>query len=277
MLGEIENNHMEYSNSSFPKHGWIECSRCLPEAKQQLFLGHGNPAPWKIEKPNGSWGTDHPLIVVLGFSRGSNQKSTLPYDEIAFAGMRPQLTKILQKLQLLDKSDFVDNRINANETVFHFGSLFRCSVSMWDKKKGNYSKSGGGILEKFVKAEENDLIAKNCINQHFQNIPKRTKLVVMLGNSDQYIERCYSLFCREHPDIRRINEVAYGNQHTIWVHTIHAKAQGSYLPQWLEGRETAIGKKLKPAIEAVKQSGVIDHPTCIRQQQQDLPGTVQRL
>jgi hypothetical protein len=248
-------------NSSFPKHGWIGCSRCLPETEQQLFLGSGSPAPWKIEKPNGSWGTNNPLIVILGFSRGSNQKPTLPYDEIAFAGMRPQLTKILQKLQLLGESDFVDNRINAHETIFHFGSLFRCSVSMWDKTRNDYSKSGGGILEKFVKAKENDLIAKNCINQHFGSIPKRTKLILMLGNSDKYIDRCCSLFRREHPDIRRINEVAYGNTDTTWVHTIHAKAQGSYLPEWLEGRETAIGRKLKPAIEAVQQSGVIEHLT----------------
>jgi hypothetical protein len=252
---------METFNSSFPKHGWIGCSRCLPESAQQLFLGSGNPSPWRVEKPNGSWGTSNPLIVVLGFSRGSNQKSTLPYDEIAFAGMRSQLTKILQKLQLLDEWDFIGNRINAAETVFHFGSLFRCSVSMWDKNKNDYSKSGGGILEKFVKAKENDLIARNCINEYFGSIPKRTKLVVMLGNSDKYIERCHSLFCREHPEIKKINKVAYGDGNTTWVHTIHAKAQGDYLPQWLEGRGTSIGRKLKPAIEAVQQSGVIEHLT----------------
>jgi len=181
---------MGFSKSSFPKHGWIRCSRCLPEIEKQLFLGSGNPPPWKIEKPNGSWGTSNPLIIVLGFSRGSNQKSTLPYDEIVFAGMRTQLTKILQKLQLLDKSDFVGNRINAEETLFHFGSLFRCSVSMRDRKKSDYSKSGGGILEKFVKAKENDLIAENCINQHLGSIPERTKLVVMLNSCSKYQVTC---------------------------------------------------------------------------------------
>jgi hypothetical protein len=252
---------MENTKISFPSHGWIGCSRCMPESDQQLFLGSSNPPEWKIEKPNASWGAIRPLVVVLGFSRGTNQKTTLPFDEIAFAGMRPQLSKILQKLRLLEESDFVGNHINARETVFHFGSLFRCSVSMWDKEKKTYSKSGGGILEKFVKTKENQVVAKNCVNQHLGCIPDSTKLVVMLGNSGKYVDHCQALIAGEHPSIRRVNEVAYGNEETTWVHTIHAKALGDYLPQWLEGRDTAIGRKLRPAIEAVQSSGVLDHLT----------------
>jgi hypothetical protein len=252
---------MGNTNTTFPSHGWIGCSRCMPESEHQLFLGASNPPEWKIEKPNASWGATRPLVVVLGFSRGTNQKTTLPFDEIAFAGMRPQLTAILKRLGLLEESDFVGNHINAGETKFHFGSLFRCSVAMWDKQKKSYSKSGGGILEKFVKAKENQVIAKNCVNQHLGHIPDSTKLVVMLGNSDKYVEHCQALISREHVGIRRVNEVAYGNDKTTWVHTIHAKAQGSYLPQWLEGRDTAIGRKLRPAIDAVQRSGVLDHLT----------------
>ena len=177
--------------------------------------------------------------------------------------MRPELIKILQKLQLLNQTDHVENRINSKEEIFHFASLFRCSVSMWDKNKNQYSKSGGGILEKFLKTEKTDLIAKNCINQYFNRIPEQTKLIVLLGNSDKYIDGCMSLFKNEHSNINRINEVAYGNDKTTWVHVIHAKARGSYVPQWLEGKDAAIGRKLKPAIDAVQASGVLQHLTSV--------------
>jgi len=252
---------MKHTKTSLPGHGWIGCNRCIPESENQLLLGSGSPPEFKIEKPNASWGSSNPLIVVLGFSRGTNQKTTLPFDEIAFAGMRPQLTKILQKLGLMEGSNFVGNRINSQESIYHFGSLFRCSVSMWDKNKKSYSKSGGGILEKFVKAKENQDVANNCIEQHLGKLPETTRLVLMLGNSGKYVDQCEKLVSGVHPGIQRINEVSYGNEKVTWVHTIHAKAQGSYLPQWLEGRDTAIGKKLKPAINAVKLSGVLGHLT----------------
>lgn len=44
--------------------------------------------PVRIRVDNGAWGADDPLVIVLGFARGTRQSRPLPFDRIAFAGMR---------------------------------------------------------------------------------------------------------------------------------------------------------------------------------------------
>jgi hypothetical protein len=168
----------------------------------------------------------------------------------------------MQALSLLDSEDHVGKHINANEKNFHFASLFRCSVSMYDPKKGDYSKSGGGILEKFLQAVETREIAHNCTENYVKNLPSRTRLVVLLGNSDKYVDGCKSLAERLYPNVRWLNRVAYTDGSVTWVHCIHAAAQGNHVPRWLSGGESAIGRKLRPAQEAVEQSGVIPLLRC---------------
>jgi hypothetical protein len=245
-----------------PSHGWIGCDRCYKKPEQSRLIGAGSPPQWRIERPNGAWGSTDPLAVVLGFSRGARQSKPRPFDDIAFASMRGQLTKIMQALGLLTVSDHVDKRIRSLEEDFHFASLFRCSVSMWDKKKSDYAKSGNSILEKFLASAETRLVAETCSEQFLTALPDRTRLVMLLGNSPDYIDGCRSLVERLYPRVRTINEVAYTSGSVTWVHTIHAAAQGNYVPQWLAGADTAIGRKLKPAREAVQGSGVLNllHP-----------------
>lgn len=81
--------------------------------------------------------------------------------------------------------------------------------------------------------------------------------MLLLGNSEDYIEGCRSLFARLYSDVQPVNDVAYSNGKGTWVHAIHAAAQGDYIPQWLAGSKTAIGSKFKPALEAVLASGVV--------------------
>jgi hypothetical protein len=240
-----------------PSHGWVGCRKCFSTNDSAQLLGQGFPKPWKIESPNGSWGSSDPLVMVIGFSRGANQSKPMPFDKVAFNGMRPQLTSILQALGLLGPDDQVDHRIKAEEKDFHFASLFRCSVAMWDNKKQSYAKSGNSILEKCLASQDTRQVAHNCTEQYFTALPARTRLVVLLGNSQDYIDGCRQLFQRIYPDIKPINCVAYGNGHVIWVHTVHAKALGKLIPEWLEGKPTTNGRKFAPAREAVQRSGVL--------------------
>jgi hypothetical protein len=200
--------------------------------------------------------------VVLGFSRGSRQSKPLPYDDRPFKGIRGPLTKIMQSLGLLGADDHVGKHIKADERDFHFASLFRCSVSMFDPKKNDYSKSGGGILVKFLRASETREVAHNCTDQFLTGLPSRTRVVLLLGNSDKHVHRCRSLMERLYPNVRPLNSVAYTDGSVTWVHCIHAAAQGRHVPEWLSGANSAIGRKLLPAREAVAQSGVIPllHP-----------------
>ena len=240
-----------------PNHGWIGCTKCFKGRETSRLVGSGSIPVWKIEQPNGAWGSANPLALVLGFSRGARQSRPLPYDDIAFASMRTQLTKIMQALGLLAGNDRVDNRIKESETDFHFASLFKCSVSMWDDKKAAYAKSGNSILEKFLASAETREIAHTCTEEFLSKLPSRTKLVLLLGNSQDYVDGCQALFKRLYPKIRQVNDVAYTDGVITWVHSIHAAAQGDYIPQWLRGADTGVGRKLKPAVEAVQASGVI--------------------
>jgi hypothetical protein len=240
-----------------PTHGWIGCDHCHESPERSRLIGKSSPPEWKIERPNGAWGSTDPLVVVLGFSRGARQSKPRPFDEIAFSGLRGPLTEIMQVLGLLGASDHVDNRILSTEKDFHFASLFRCSVSMWDKKKSDYAKSGNSILGKFLASSETRQIAETCTERFLAALPSRTKLVLLLGNSADYVDGCRSLFERLYPDVHSLNDVAYSNGAITWVHTIHAAAQGSYIPQWLTGADTAIGRKLALARAAVDSSGIL--------------------
>ncbi len=240
-----------------PEHGWIGCGKCFKAPEVMRHIGVGVSPAFRIEQPNGAWGARDPLVVILGFSRGSRQDPSRSFDDVAFAGMRNQLTQIMRALGLLGDGDHVDNRIRAGESDIHFGSLFRCSVAMWDKKKQDYAKSGNGILEKFLASKETREVAEACTGQFLGALPGRTKLVMLMGNSPDYVEQCMRLLQRLHPAIRRINEVAYGDGRVTWVHSIHAKAQGRHIPEWLSGADTAVGRKLEPARTAVTESGVL--------------------
>ena len=80
--------------------------------------------------------------------------------------------------------------------------------------------------------------------------------MVMLGNSAEYVRRCRELFRSAYPRLAEINEVAYGTDRVTWVHTIHPKAQGRHVPDWLAGADNSVGRKLAPAREAVRRSRV---------------------
>ena len=54
---------------------------------------------WRIDNNPGYWGSSAPEILVLGFSKGTNQRSTLPFDRIAFNGARENLREILTALR----------------------------------------------------------------------------------------------------------------------------------------------------------------------------------
>jgi hypothetical protein len=240
-----------------PAHGWIRCRRCFTAKGDDLYLGPGSPAPWRLEATSAAWGASNPRVMVLGFSKGAHQSKPLPFDEVPFAGMWPQMTRVLQALRLLGLGDRVERHFRADEPDLHFGSLIRCSVAQWDRKTQGYSKSGGQILEGFLKDSVCYRASQTCARTYLGTLPERTRLVLLLGNSDPYVERCMRLMKLEHPTIRRINAVSYGTGTVTWVHALHPKAQGAHLPNWLSGNGTAIGRKFAPALEGVLQSGAV--------------------
>lgn len=237
-----------------PKHGHIGCRVCFTAAGDSCEFLNLDGSKWRIEQPNAAWGSQNPEVLVLGFSRGGNQsKPGIPFDEIAFKGMRPQLAKILKALNLL-KNEEIDSKIHSAEKHFAFGSLIRCSVSQWDEKTRAYSKSGGAILQKFAKGNASRRIAENCSSQFLGNIPPSTKLVVLLGNQTKYIQFCHELAQKARGEAKWVNSMAYDSKGVRFVHVIHAKAQGRLIPDWLSSTGSQVQKRRESneAVSALK-------------------------
>lgn len=231
-------------SAQLPPHGYIGCRKCFTGEVKQFQFSNFDGSRWQLEQPNATWGSTRPEVMVLGFSRGATQsKPGIPFDEIAFKGMRGSLTLILQALGLLG-SESIAEHIRAESNKFGFGSLIRCSVAQWDTKKSSFAKSGGAILKKFAQGDQTHAIAANCSSQYLGTLPERTKLIVMLSNDEAYVKFCFELMSHTRGETTWVNPVSYDSAGVRFVHTIHAKAQGSYIPDWLAGIKSQAQKRL---------------------------------
>jgi hypothetical protein len=243
-------------------HKKFDCSQCYTNrgatwGKTDRTFGAGSPPKWRIENTPASWGGENPRVVVLGFSRGQNQShDRQPFDQVAFHGMRPALGAILRRLELLGPGEGVDARMRSGERDFAFSSLIRCSIAQWDKSKVRYAKSGNAILKTCLKDPDSRPLATACTEHFLAVLPERLRVVILLGNEDGYIEGCRELVSRLHAHVRPINAVAYGDDRVTWIHTVHAKAQGSHLRDWLDrpASEGGQGRKRELALQAIQSA-----------------------
>lgn len=243
-----------------PAHGHIGCRSCFPGPGQAREFSNTDGSRWRIEQPNAAFGSRSPVVLVLGFSKGATQsKPGLTFDEIAFKGMRGQLSAILASLKLLTRP--IDQCVRANENRLAFGSLIRCSVAQWDTQKNSFSKSGSGILQKFSKGDETARVASNCVNAFLGVLPAPTKLVVMLGNEEKYVAFCRSQIAAARGDAAQVNAVAYDSKGVRFVHVIHAKAQGALVPDWLKGQGSQASKRHDATSAVAAWSAV--HPSIL--------------
>ncbi|HVM62620.1 MAG TPA: hypothetical protein VMV72_17295 [Verrucomicrobiae bacterium] len=212
-----------------------------------------------MENTPASWGSTNPEVLILGFSKGENQsRAGLDFNSIPFHGFRSNLTKILQRLKLLSSEDKIDSHIHASEQDFGFGSLLRCSVSKWDQPRNEWAKSGD-IIENLTSDPRGACFLTNCADQFLKDLPSRLKLVVMLSNSDSYVQLCRRTITNLHRDVKHVNEVAYGNAGVTWVHVIHPSgSSGRHIPTWLAMlTDTRQGLKGALAYQAVERSGAV--------------------
>lgn len=232
-----------------PTHGAIDCTICYPGQNARwdetaVQFGPGTPPKWQIENNPAAWGSREPRFLVLGFSKGPNQRMRAKsFDDVPFAGMRPTLTSILASLGLLRPGESIDDKISADETDWAFGSLVRCSVSQFDASASKYVKSGGNIIVKAATDPCARPVVRACVQRYQSALPDSVRIVIMLGNDERYVNACLELLS-EHHSLRRVNEVAYTDGRTLWVHTVHPKAQGSHHADWLRrDQATSQGRK----------------------------------
>ncbi|MBC3345217.1 hypothetical protein HU811_01035 [Pseudomonas sp. SWRI196] len=211
-----------------------------------------------------SWGSTHPEVVVLGFSKGPTQAGALastPHDEIAYKGSRLNAGKILAHVGLIpsDEPDRlkrnVDRLIADKSGRFHFASLIRCTVERYDRKSASWKGSGGGMLDKFIATPFGASVATHCTTTFLRDLPEETRLIVMfgLGTDLGYVASAYGLFRRARPGAwKMINSVAYTDGKITVVHVEHFASQGALIPNWLGEKNhprSNLGLLSKAAVE----------------------------
>ncbi|WP_028765324.1 hypothetical protein [Shewanella colwelliana] len=226
-----------------PTHGKINCQDCFPSGAEwgKTSLQQDN---WLIDNNPCSWGGQNPEVLVLGFSKGTNQNSKLQssdFNSIPYSGFRHRLSKVLDRLNLLNSGEVVDTLIHGEDNSrFHFASLVRCSLSVKDEHSGKYLKSGN-IIARSARDSNSQSAIDKCTRKFLGAIPKKTKVVVLLSNDDGYVDACYEQFRNLYPGLKRINPVAYADQERTWVHVIHpAGTTGHHFNDWLD---MAVGKQ----------------------------------
>lgn len=228
-----------------PEHGRIRCTACFESSDVEFDRTQRTEGNWRITANPLAWGNPDADIVVLGFSKGPTQTGALdqgPHDEIAYKGSRLNVGKILTHIGLLERTS--DNQLKkavdlaiANESGrFHFGSLIRCTVEKYDRKKQTWKGSGGGMLDKFIATEFGKKVSQQCSAMFLGDLPLQTKLVIMfgLGTRQNYVREANKLFQKARPGHWRwLNEISYTDEHITIVHVEHFASQGALLPNWL--------------------------------------------
>jgi hypothetical protein len=236
-----------------PKHGRISCERCFNGQAEwgRSIIEEGG---WRLLNNPMAWGAQDPKYLVLGFSKGSRQADlvlTAPHDEVPYVGFRDTLTAQLRLLGLMSPEDTVDQRIRECEADWAFGSVVRCTVEKQDPLTGKFEKAGNVVAESARRGAGRDWIGQ-CLSQHLSSLPPRLEVVVMLSNDDGYVGACFERVGRLHAGVRRVNDVAYADGRTLWVHVVHPSgSSGRHIPHWLEGARNRQGDKMRMAKAAV--------------------------
>ncbi len=236
----------------FPSHGKIDCTLCFSTANETITSG-----VWRFRNDPGHWGSADPRVLVLGFSKGATQANAYDrknFEDVAFAGSRARLKTVLLTLGLINADEDVDQKFRVGEKNFAFASLVRCSMARWNSGSRKVVTSGPIILKAFREAEPRRLVT-NCSRQFLYFLPKRLRLIVMLGIQDAYINECRNLMARLYAEtIENINSVAYSNGQVTWVHAVHPSPANGHFNDWVSATmQNGIGQKRELAKAAVSR------------------------
>lgn len=251
---------------SLPAHGRIDCARCFNDCTTKFDQTKRTDNEWRITANPLAWGNHEPEVVVLGFSKGPTQAGAVAsavHEDIPYKGARLNVARILAFIGLLPfyekevAKKAVHDAICDKSGRFHFGSLIRCTVERFDRRKNDWVGSGGGMLDKFIATEFGHRVASNCTAQHLASLPRSTKLVVMfgLGTKLNYVRSAFELYKKTRPGPWRwINEVSYTDGEVVVVHVEHFTAQGNLIPQWMGEKPSSRNKYGEMAKDAVRQA-----------------------
>ena len=231
-----------------PVHGKIECRACYSGSSAEVIEPHPD---WRLINDPGAWGSSEPDFLVLGFSKGSTQAGFYEkgrFEDVAFAGMRPRLTKVLQAMGVIGEAENVEQKIADPRSNVAFGSLIRCSVSRRDGKaslkRGSpvYACTGPLISKSFAEIPS---VIQTCAAKYLTGLPTSVRVVFFLGNTDSYVKSCQLLLRRFFPaDYSLLNPMAVRADGRVWVHLAHPSGLNGHFDTWLNTTSGPGAKRL---------------------------------
>lgn len=264
MQGELEMNNA-YT------HGCHDCALCFHKGGKQITYNN----QWRLTNWPAYWGASNPDTLVLGFSMGATQiraatDGQTHFDKVAFAGMRINLSKILGRFGFNMKNGSIDEAITARGTSLGFSSLSRCGLEKWEK--GRWVTSGTIMGDAARDPWSKEVLAR-CAATHLVAMPPSVRRVILLGNSQTYMDGVRQLLRPLFQDFKDLNQVAFTAGGRTWVFVCHPKAQGARVEQWLtDPTTTSSGSKRDLAMDAIAMSQVQE----LLEAANDDPPTVRR-
>lgn len=209
-------------------HGPIQCRLCFGSAERTLELGD-----WRLHNNPGYYGSTNPRVLVLGFSKGTNQNRAAEegnFDKIAFAKARHRLQAVLEVLKLMPSDRGIDHLMTAKEHEFGVASLVRCSFC---KMKNGECKTSGDVIPSAFTNRDTLAIIQRCASTFLQRLPEGVKVVLLLGTADNYIKKTRSMFVNLYPDFSSANSVAFRAGGALWLYAAHPSPGNGHFDAWL--------------------------------------------
>ncbi|TDX59437.1 hypothetical protein EDE12_1362 [Methylosinus sp. sav-2] len=234
------------------RHGQISCVACFPPGHE---LGVAYEADgWRVDNNPGYWGAASPEVLVLGFSKGANQRGGMPFDQIAFNNARGNLKEILTALGFIVAGADIDACFTSAETRIGFASVVRCGLGM-QVEAGKYTTSGKVVRSAIAPSSPVRRFFDGCTEQFLKHLPESVRVVVFLGLDRPYVGALFERMKQLHKSINRVSELAYRTEDVTFVHVIHPSPLAtSHRQEWLLDDTSSLAESRREVCRALANS-----------------------
>jgi hypothetical protein len=247
------------NSNAAPKHGAISCLACFPEGSSPGCTLEVDG--WRIDNNPGYWGARTPEVLVLGFSKGANQRKTLPFDRIAFNNARSNLHEILSALRFIKPDANIDACFTSAETKIGFASVVRCGLGK-ELELGKYATSGDVVRSAISPDSPVRRFFDGCTKRFLGKLPESVRVVVFLGLDRPYVEAVFERMRELHPSIRRLSELAYSTASVTFIHVVHPSPLAtSHRQAWLRDGASSLSANRREVCTAIGLQLKLDHGT----------------
>jgi hypothetical protein len=211
------------------QHGPVRCRECFDAEHRAVTTIEADG--FRLVNDPGYWGAPDPVVLVLGQSKGRNQWTSWgrDFDDVAFAGIRDRLRSILERVGIPVEHDDIDACFRADERLFGFASLVRCSLN-WS----NGGSSGSPVMSAMGSSSA-DAWVRTCMARWLTHLNPRLRLVILLGITDAYVSAVIERLRAVHPASFRIeNRTTVHAAGVVWTFVQHpSRLSKNHYRRWV--------------------------------------------